>query len=90
MQFTYLTDPGHGWVRCPLSLALELGITPRVSRYSYFQPETNDIWLEEDCDAGLLIDALRAAGIEYTLRELHVNGDAAVRSFPSWTPATAL
>lgn len=82
MQLTYLQDPGHGWIACPLSLVHDLGIADKVSRYSYLDRDI--LWLEEDCDAGLLIDALRAAGIPYTLVAQHVPIDAYVRALPRW------
>lgn len=82
MQLTYLQDPGHGWIACPLPLAHDLGIADKVSRYSYLEGDT--LWLEEDCDAGLLIDALRAAGTPYTLVAEHVPTDAHVRALPRW------
>lgn len=82
MQLTYLQDPGHGWIACPLALAHDLGIADKVSRYSYLDGQT--LWLEEDCDAGLLIDALRAAGTVFRIREQHLNHDAHVRALPRW------
>ena len=83
-ELTYLQDPGHGWIRCPITLAEQLGFAARVSPYSYHQTETGDIWLEEDCDAALLIEALRERGIAYRLHEIVINGDAVVRSFRRW------
>jgi hypothetical protein len=82
MQLTYLQDPGHGWIACPLPLAHDLGIAAQVSRYSYLDGDT--LWLEEDCDAALLVDALRARGEPVSFREIHVNHDAYVRAMPRW------
>jgi hypothetical protein len=84
MQLTYLQDPGHGWIACPLSLAHDLRIAERVSPYSYVESST--LWLEEDCDASLLIEALERSGTPFTLRHVHVNRDAYVRNLPRWNP----
>jgi hypothetical protein len=55
-----------------------------VSPFSYF--EANTLWLEEDCDASLLIEALERSGTPFTLRHVHVNTDAYVRNLPRWNP----
>lgn len=71
MQLTYITDPGHGWIACPADLALQLHIVDRISPYSYIDGDT--FWLEEDCDAGILIDALRAANLHFEITERYVD-----------------
>jgi len=90
LAVTYLTDPGHGWMACARGLATDLAFIDRVSPYSFYERETDTLWLEEDCDAGLLINALRERGIRFELRAQHIDGDAWVRSLPHWHPATAL
>jgi hypothetical protein len=83
MELIYLQDPGHGWLKVDRAIASDLGISEHITPYSYV--EGPSIWLEEDCDAGLLIKALKARGIAYTIKEKHVNGDAYVRSLPRYT-----
>lgn len=82
MQLTYLQDPGHGWIACPLPLAHDLGITDKVSRYSYLDRDI--LWLEEDCDAALLVDALRARGEPISFVEIFIKHDAHIRALPRW------
>jgi len=76
--YTFHQDPGHGWIQVPLQEVARLGIKP--SRYSY-QDRAN-AYLEEDCDAGLFIEAKKAAGEPYTFREQHTNNDSFIRNLP--------
>jgi hypothetical protein len=67
-QFDYIVDPGHGWVKVPLSLVRELGFADRVSRCSYWH--AGHVYLEEDCDLELFFNAYNAAfGFFPKLRE---------------------
>lgn len=67
VTFTLYSDPGHGWIKVPLPLLQKLGIAGNISSYSYWRK--GHAFLEEDCDAGLLIDALVDQGIKPALRE---------------------
>jgi len=49
-------DPGHGWLQVPHSLISKLGISKKISGYSY--RDTNFAYLEEDCDLSLFCNAL--------------------------------
>ena len=56
------TDPGHGWLQIPKETFKELKINPvEVSGCSYHNSAY--VFLEEDCDAELAINAFRAAGV---------------------------
>jgi hypothetical protein len=57
MVYTFHTDPGHGWLEVPTSQLVDLGIEHNISTYSYVQNET--AYLEEDCDAGVFVDAYK-------------------------------
>ena len=35
--FDYIQDPGHGWVKVPIKLLVELGIYKEISSYSYYR-----------------------------------------------------
>lgn len=50
-------DPGHGWLQVPKPLAKQLGITGKISGYSY--QDTKNVYLEEDCDFSLFYDAMK-------------------------------
>jgi len=66
----YHRDPGHGWLEVPSALVLKLGFRNQISEYSYLDEDRQLFYLEEDCDAALLIDALKSSGIEYVFRDV--------------------
>ena len=47
--FDFISDPGHGWVKVPVSLLQNLGISREITTYSYMRGAY--AYLEEDCDA---------------------------------------
>ncbi len=79
----YVQDPGHGWIAADLQGLRALGIADKVSRYSYCDGDL--VWLEEDCDAPLFINALRKAGIDFNIIETHTRGDAFIRHLPRFS-----
>jgi hypothetical protein len=82
----FIADPGHGWLSTDADTLARLGIAGQISRYSYAErAPSRRVWLEEDCDAPRLLEALRAAGIPYTIRAEHLSADAWIRRLPSYT-----
>jgi len=66
----YHHDSGHGWISCKKSLIILLGISDRISSYSY--ENGSSVYLEEDVDAPMLIESLHNMDIDYkvvTLRQ---------------------
>ena len=57
-HFTFIEDPGHGWLAVPRSLINDLGIAEQITRYSYQQGST--VYLEEDLDAQIFLEAYAA------------------------------
>jgi hypothetical protein len=55
-------DAGHGWLAVKTKELVELGIADKISSYSFYKGKTT--YLEEDCDAGLYINAQTAAGVQ--------------------------
>jgi len=68
-----------------LSELERLGITQKISRYSYAKGDI--AYLEEDCDLPVYLDALRAAGEAFSFDEHHTNGDSRIRRFDSFKVA---
>ena len=56
----YIQDIGHGWFKVKLTQLHKLGIENDISTYSYQRGEW--AYLEEDCDATKLFNAIRDAG----------------------------
>jgi hypothetical protein len=89
---TYYTDPDYGWLELPTAEALRLGILDSVSRYSYQSNDGATLYLEEDRDAMLYFDALKARGeANPQIREVNeAHGDSFVRSLPRIGPVGSL
>jgi hypothetical protein len=54
-KYKFIADGGHGWISVPLEDIRRLGITDQISRYSYMTHKR--VYLEEDRDAGLFLEA---------------------------------
>ena len=56
--FDVISDPGHAWVKVPMTLLYSLCISKQISSYSYRRGAY--AYLEEDCDLGVFFDAYKA------------------------------
>jgi hypothetical protein len=87
--FTYLQDPGHGWLIVSRDDLIDAGMSPSdFSSCSYVKEDS--LALEEDCDMPRFLKRIDERGIPYRLREQHTKGDAYVRRWASnpGSPAT--
>jgi hypothetical protein len=76
--FTYLQDPGHGWLIVSRGDLAGAGMSPAdLSSCSYVSGDT--LALEEDCDMPRFLKRLDEQGIPYRLREQHTRTQAHVR-----------
>ncbi len=82
MKIKYFQDPAHGWLAVPVTLVYRLGIEGKISGYSY--TDGDRAFLEEDRDAALLVNALRAAGEQFEIVESFTNRDSFIRRLPRW------
>lgn len=86
--FDFISDPGHAWLKVPADLLRELGIADQITSYSYWRK--GFAYLEEDCDAGLFLSAMRAAGREYKFRERNrASGYSKVRGYEHYSRVRA-
>jgi hypothetical protein len=76
------SDPGHAWFKVSKSLLKELGIESQITNYSY--KRGNFAYLEEDCDATTLVNALDSHGIKYKVKEFPSNKQSKIRSYDSF------
>lgn len=58
MKFIFHSDSGHGWTEVDIDLLHKLNIQDKITTYSYLRG--NKAYLEEDCDTGTLIQALKS------------------------------
>lgn len=84
--FDYIQDPGHGWIKTPVKLLIELGIASEISSYSYYRD--GFAYLEEDCDAARFFNAFNARfGIDPKLRSRVAREKRSkIRSYYCYTP----
>jgi hypothetical protein len=77
------SDPGHGWARVPKTLLTKLGISAKISTYSYQRGDY--AYLEEDCDLGVLINALKSKNyVDINFKENHTNRQSKIRGYATY------
>ena len=81
--YNFIEDAGHGWLAVPYKHLQGLRIVDDISQYSYRDGVM--CYLEEDCDAGVFLDAYRR-GMKEEPSVRFVNGGdrAALRDFPHY------
>jgi hypothetical protein len=67
-KLKFYSDPGHGWLAVKRKMLFDLGIADKITPYSY--QKGNTVYLEEDCDAPLLIGELKKQNILYVIQEI--------------------
>ena len=92
LQLDFHSDAGHGWLKVTTHQLAELGIYNQVSRYSYINvaysndDESYDVYLEEDCDAPLFLEACKSKGIKVHIDYIDDGDNSFIRRkhrFPS-------
>ena len=73
------SDGGHGWARVKRPLLTTLGIADKITNFSYQRGDW--VYLEEDCDATTLVNALQNAGVMYKFIEHYSHGVSKIRSY---------
>lgn len=78
-QFTFHSDPGHGWLEVPLHEIKVLGL--KVSDYSYYNG-VDTVYLEEDGDATkFFYEFERAYDIKLKLKNKYYNRECFIRNY---------
>lgn len=80
-------DPGHCWLKVKIAELEKLGITGKITAFSYVRGD--NAYLEEDCDAGVLINALKDRGIEPKFKFHHTDNRSKIRGYASF-PARSI
>ena len=82
-KFDFYSDPGHGWIKVPVSLLEKLGIADKITPYSYRRGDF--AYLEADCDAGTFIVAYKEATGDYPNCRPHIaDKSSKIRSYWSY------
>lgn len=82
--YTFISDPGHGWLSVPFVDLVALNIQTQISAYSYVRE--NSVYLEEDLDYSTFLNAAQAAGWNVKVKEGKPSDKPSpVRSYPSYS-----
>jgi hypothetical protein len=85
MSYTFHSDCGHGWLEVPAREIRALGIEGDISGYSYISTDGMTVYLEEDCDEGVFIKAVRNNHLYDFFDYVHHDGDCFIRELASYT-----
>jgi hypothetical protein len=69
LKLKHIDTGGHGYVSVSKELVKELDLVDKISSYSGMN--MTRVFLEEDCDAALLIDAAKERGYEVVVDSLY-------------------
>ena len=79
--FIVYSDPGHAWLAAPKSYLDFLGINSKISSYSYVSPSGGTVYLEEDMDAGIFMNAwLAKFGFKPLMKIRYSNSSSKIRN----------
>lgn len=81
--FPYHQDPGHGWIEVSIAELQMVGLRPNgFSSCSYRKGDR--FFLEEDCDAGVFVEAYkRVFGEAPAFKEVHTDHQHWIRNLPN-------
>jgi hypothetical protein len=82
ITLNFHNDGGHGWLECGRELISSADITDKISKYSY--QHGDNVYLEEDCDMPLLLDALRKRSIGVVVNDMYQD-ESPVREYERFT-----
>lgn len=82
-KLSFHSDPGHGWLAVNVRDLETLGLMKKISHYSYVRGNT--VYLEEDCDYGLFLQASKEAGWNLSIKTIHYDKTAPIRSYNSFS-----
>jgi hypothetical protein len=79
----FYADGGHGWLKVTRLELIKLKIADKISGCSY-QRGTENVYLEEDCDLSLYINAIKAIGDNLVTTEHFTNKTSKIRGYVSY------
>ena len=82
----YYNDPAHGWLKVPLKDIEKLDLIKYISKYSRWNGDF--VYLEEDCDLGIYLNAMRAQGYKIGIKAHYVNRLSRIRDYKSFLHPT--
>lgn len=88
INLRYHHDSGHGWIAVKSKLINDLNLADKITSFSYMKGKT--VYLEEDCDASIFIEALKNNNIDYIMKESFAScstrNRSPIRGYQSYRP----
>lgn len=81
MKFHFYQDPGHGWLKVPRRLLVQMGLIKKISPYSFQRKDF--VYLEEDRDM-TLFETTWKGDLEY--RVYTTDRNSRIRGYASFAP----
>ena len=75
----FYSDPGHGWGAVKRKVLDDLGISNKITVFSY--QKGNTVYLEEDCDLSTLVTTLATKGITVEYKQSTTNKRSPIRNY---------
>lgn len=89
-QYRLIEDPGHGWLEVPTLELVSLGISEKISAFSYQSVDRELSYLEEDCDLGTFAIAKGwSQATAYKNWRTEYQENTFIRGLKSYSPVTA-
>lgn len=85
LKLRFHSDPGHGWLEVSKELLAQLDIADKITSYSYALDTV--VYLEEDCDMSLFLEAAAKAEITINFIQVYYRDYCAIRDYPSYRQA---
>lgn len=82
MTYRFIQDDGHGWLEVPRREVQDCGAS--ITPYSYYDPATDMVYLEEDCDATAFLNASNQG--DFILGQDGYRNEWSPRGLPSYEP----
>ena len=84
LSLVFHSDPAHGWLQVDRDHITDLGLLYRISCASYVSD--CKVYLEEDCDMPLFLDAAEQFEWSVCYDESHSNTLTTIRNLPRYEP----
>ena len=78
------SSPSHAWAKVSCAQLINLGVSSKISAFSY--RSGTDIYLEEDDDLTIFVEAAKKAGLEIDLVDRPIAQDQTIRQMDPYSP----
>jgi hypothetical protein len=81
-KLKFFSDPGHGWLEVQKNDLEKLGIASKITDFSY--QKNSKVYLEEDIDAQVYLEAAKGAGWEVGITESYIEKESWIRNLKAY------